>query len=371
MHEPVTATRRPGSSASPGSPPVTRETAVVECARATPPAPSASRPPRRPASSTRRPPDVHGDRRSAPGSLAAPAVIEVTIEPPAGPQPAAPRGQLTDFVSAARSATAGSRTASGRSASTRPTCPTSSAAPGTSLSSAPAAPPSSRPARATCGCAPGHSAVVKNSNGDTCTAAPGATCGSRRQRQPPATGSGAASSPSRPTATSGWARSRGARSCSRPRSATSSRHPRRDPRVARRATRRPAGWRTCSGGVRRARNKGETVEVRAPHRGSVVLRRPRYTPRHRVTPGLRKSYGEQSCPTASTSTSPRARIFALLGPNGAGKTTIVQTRDAHLRRRRDAAGRRPRYRRASRTAVRAAIGVTGQFSAVDTLLTAA
>ena len=63
-------------------------------------------------------------------------------------------------------------------------------------------------------------------------------------------------------------------------------------------------------------------------------------------------------------------VFALLGPNGAGKTTIVQhPLDADRRRRRRRAGRRPRRRRASPTRVRAAIGVTGQFSAVDNLLT--
>ena len=62
-------------------------------------------------------------------------------------------------------------------------------------------------------------------------------------------------------------------------------------------------------------------------------------------------------------------IFALLGPNGAGKTTTVQilstliTADGG-----EAAGRRPRPGPRP-DAVRAAIGVTGQFSAVDDLLT--
>jgi ABC-2 type transport system ATP-binding protein len=62
-------------------------------------------------------------------------------------------------------------------------------------------------------------------------------------------------------------------------------------------------------------------------------------------------------------------IFALLGPNGAGKTTIVQILSTligadggELRVAGEDPARDP-------DAVRAAIGVTGQFSAVDNLLT--
>jgi ABC-2 type transport system ATP-binding protein len=62
-------------------------------------------------------------------------------------------------------------------------------------------------------------------------------------------------------------------------------------------------------------------------------------------------------------------IFALLGPNGAGKTTIVQilstlipADDGEVR----VAGHDPAR---DPDAVRAAIGVTGQFAAVDNLLT--
>jgi ABC-2 type transport system ATP-binding protein len=63
-------------------------------------------------------------------------------------------------------------------------------------------------------------------------------------------------------------------------------------------------------------------------------------------------------------------IFALLGPNGAGKTTIVQIlstligADAGTLR---VAGHDPAR---DPDAVRASIGVTGQFAAVDGLLTA-
>ena len=65
----------------------------------------------------------------------------------------------------------------------------------------------------------------------------------------------------------------------------------------------------------------------------------------------------------------RGTIFALLGANGAGKTTIVAILSTligadggELR----VAGHDPAH---EPDAVRAAIGVTGQFSAVDNLLT--
>ncbi|HWO59975.1 MAG TPA: ATP-binding cassette domain-containing protein [Umezawaea sp.] len=89
-----------------------------------------------------------------------------------------------------------------------------------------------------------------------------------------------------------------------------------------------------------------------------------------VVSGLRKSYGDKLVLDGIDLTVPRGTVFALLGPNGAGKTTTVQilstligadggliSVDGH-----DPA-REP-------DAVRAAIGVTGQFSAVDNLLTA-
>jgi ABC-2 type transport system ATP-binding protein len=62
-------------------------------------------------------------------------------------------------------------------------------------------------------------------------------------------------------------------------------------------------------------------------------------------------------------------IYALLGPNGAGKTTMVRILSTLIR----AASGEIRVLGhdvvAEREAVRAAIGVTGQFSAVDNLLT--
>ncbi|MFW6691362.1 ABC transporter ATP-binding protein [Streptomyces sp. MAR4 CNX-425] len=85
--------------------------------------------------------------------------------------------------------------------------------------------------------------------------------------------------------------------------------------------------------------------------------------------GLRKSYGEKTVLDGIDLHVSRGTVFALLGPNGAGKTTAVKilstliTADAGDIR---VAGHDPA---ADPGAVRAAIGVTGQFSAVDNLIT--
>jgi ABC-2 type transport system ATP-binding protein len=85
--------------------------------------------------------------------------------------------------------------------------------------------------------------------------------------------------------------------------------------------------------------------------------------------GLRKSYGEKLVLDGIDLNVAEGTIFSLLGPNGAGKTTAVQilstliTADAGEIR---VAGH---DLHAEPEAVRAAIGVTGQFSAVDGLLT--
>ena len=85
--------------------------------------------------------------------------------------------------------------------------------------------------------------------------------------------------------------------------------------------------------------------------------------------GLTKSYGDQPVLNGVDLSVPEGTVYALLGPNGAGKTTIVnilstlltpddgEIRVAGFDVRREPAG------------VRAAIGVTGQFSAIDELLT--
>ena len=85
--------------------------------------------------------------------------------------------------------------------------------------------------------------------------------------------------------------------------------------------------------------------------------------------GLRKSYGTQVVLDGIDLDVPEGTVYALLGPNGAGKTTtvhILSTLIAADGGRVEVAGhdvgRDP-------DAVRAAIGVTGQFSAVDRFLT--
>ena len=85
--------------------------------------------------------------------------------------------------------------------------------------------------------------------------------------------------------------------------------------------------------------------------------------------GLRKSFGDHVVLDGIDLTVAEGMIFALLGPNGAGKTTTVQILSTIISA--DAgqihvAGHDPVT---DPGAVRAAIGVTGQFSAVDGLLT--
>jgi ABC-2 type transport system ATP-binding protein len=87
--------------------------------------------------------------------------------------------------------------------------------------------------------------------------------------------------------------------------------------------------------------------------------------------GLRKTYGEKVVLAGLDLEIPAGSIFALLGPNGAGKTTTVDilstlvAADGGTVR---VAGHDPGH---DPDAVRAAIGVTGQSSAVDGLLTGA
>ncbi len=87
--------------------------------------------------------------------------------------------------------------------------------------------------------------------------------------------------------------------------------------------------------------------------------------------GVRKSFGEHRVLDDVDLTVSEGTIFSLLGPNGAGKTTMVRilstliSADLGVIR---VAG----YDLATESrAVRALIGVTGQFSAVDNLLTGA
>ena len=85
--------------------------------------------------------------------------------------------------------------------------------------------------------------------------------------------------------------------------------------------------------------------------------------------GLRKSFGEKTVLDGIDLTVRQGTILALLGPNGAGKTTAVHLLTTYLRP--DGgdiriAGVDPAK---NPQAVRRAIGVTGQFSAVDGYLT--
>jgi ABC-2 type transport system ATP-binding protein len=85
--------------------------------------------------------------------------------------------------------------------------------------------------------------------------------------------------------------------------------------------------------------------------------------------GLRKSFGDHVVLDGIDLDVAEGTIFALLGPNGAGKTTIVQILSTLIGA--DAGEIRVAGNDPARDpdAVRAAIGVTGQFSAVDNLLT--
>ncbi|MBS1862479.1 MAG: ATP-binding cassette domain-containing protein [Actinobacteria bacterium] len=85
--------------------------------------------------------------------------------------------------------------------------------------------------------------------------------------------------------------------------------------------------------------------------------------------GVRKAFGEAVVLDGIDLTVAERTVFALLGPNGAGKTTIVRILSTLIPA--DAGELRVAGRDvgADPDGVRAAIGVTGQFSAVDDLLT--
>jgi ABC-2 type transport system ATP-binding protein len=85
--------------------------------------------------------------------------------------------------------------------------------------------------------------------------------------------------------------------------------------------------------------------------------------------GLRKSFGDTLALDGVDLEVAEGTIFALLGPNGAGKTTAVQILSSLISP--DGGEVRVAGHDLAREpdAVRSAIGVTGQFSAVDNLLT--
>ena len=85
--------------------------------------------------------------------------------------------------------------------------------------------------------------------------------------------------------------------------------------------------------------------------------------------GLRKSYGDKVVLDGIDLNVAEGTIFALLGPNGAGKTTVVRILSTLAAADAGEVRVAGHDLRQDPEAVRAAIGVTGQFSAVDGLMT--
>jgi ABC-2 type transport system ATP-binding protein len=85
--------------------------------------------------------------------------------------------------------------------------------------------------------------------------------------------------------------------------------------------------------------------------------------------GLRKTYGKKVVLDDVDLTIGEGEAFALLGPNGAGKTTTVRILSTLIQADAGAANVMGYDLRREAGAVRGVIGVTGQFSAVDSLLT--
>jgi ABC-2 type transport system ATP-binding protein len=85
--------------------------------------------------------------------------------------------------------------------------------------------------------------------------------------------------------------------------------------------------------------------------------------------GLRKAFGDKTVLDGIDLDVPAGTVFSLLGPNGAGKTTTVNVLTTLMKA--DAGTVRVAgHDVATETkAVRAVVGVTGQFAAVDELLT--
>ncbi|MFJ1787820.1 ATP-binding cassette domain-containing protein [Streptomyces anulatus] len=87
--------------------------------------------------------------------------------------------------------------------------------------------------------------------------------------------------------------------------------------------------------------------------------------------GLRKSYGDKAVLDGIDLAVPAGTVFALLGPNGAGKTTVVKILSTLISPGAGSGGIHVGGHDLATDpqAIRAAIGVTGQFSAVDGLIT--
>jgi ABC-2 type transport system ATP-binding protein len=86
--------------------------------------------------------------------------------------------------------------------------------------------------------------------------------------------------------------------------------------------------------------------------------------------GLRKSYDDKVVLDGIDLDVAPGTVFSLLGPNGAGKTTIVNILSTLVTPDGGAAAVAGHDLSTDPDGIRAAIGLTGQFSAVDNLLTA-
>jgi ABC-2 type transport system ATP-binding protein len=85
--------------------------------------------------------------------------------------------------------------------------------------------------------------------------------------------------------------------------------------------------------------------------------------------GLRKAYGDKTVLDGIDLAVPAGTIFSLLGPNGAGKTTTVNVLTTLIKADSGTVRVAGHDIASQAKAVRAVIGVTGQFAAVDDLLT--
>ena len=93
-----------------------------------------------------------------------------------------------------------------------------------------------------------------------------------------------------------------------------------------------------------------------------------------TTPGIFardvcKSFGDHVVLDGVSLTAPAGTVLALLGPNGAGKTTMVRILSTLIQADAGSMSIAGRDVATDPDGVRAVIGVTGQFSAVDNLLT--